>query len=83
MPTLNIKNQRVYELAKVLSERTGRSMTSVIEAALERQLADMADDRSGIAAALHALAVESAPRLIQLPDDPFADLYDEETGLPK
>ncbi len=83
MPTLNIKNQRVYELAKTLSDRTGRSMTSVIETALERQLAELTDDRSGIAAALHALAVEAAPRLTHLPADPFAELYDDETGLPR
>ncbi len=83
MPTLNIKNQRVYELAKMLSERTGRSMTSVIETALERQLDDMGNDRSGIADALHALALEAAPLLQHLAPDPFADLYDEETGLPR
>ena len=83
MPTLNIKNQRVYELAKTLSDRTGRSMTSVIETALERQLAELTDDRSGIAAALHALALEAAPQLSHLPADPFVELYDEETGLPK
>lgn len=83
MPTLNIKNQRVYELAKTLSERTGRSMTSVIQLALERQLAETSDDREGIAEALHALAVEAAPMLRHLPPDPFAELYDEETGLPR
>lgn len=83
MPTLNIKNQRVYELAKTLSERTGRSMTRVIENALERQLAELSDGRTGIAEALHALALEAAPALRHLPPDPFADLYDEETGLPR
>ncbi len=83
MPTLNIKNQHVYELAKTLSDRTGRSMTSVVETALERQLAELTDERRGIADALHALAVEAAPHLTHLPADPFADLYDEETGLPK
>lgn len=41
MPTVNIKNGHVYEFAKALSERTGRSMTSVIEAALEQPLADL------------------------------------------
>ena len=83
MPTLNIKNQRVYELAKTLSERTGRSMTSVIQTALERQLAETSDEGRGIAEALHALALEAAPLLEHLPPDPFADLYDEETGLPR
>jgi antitoxin VapB len=83
MPTLNIKNQHVYELAKELSERTGQSMTSVIEVALERRLAELRDTREGIADALHAIAVGAAPLLKHLPEDPFADLYDEETGLPR
>jgi len=39
MPTLNIKNQRVYELAHELARATGTSMTSAIEAALEETLA--------------------------------------------
>lgn len=83
MPTLNIKNQHVYELAKTLSDRTGLSMTSIVEAALERQLAELTDDRRGIANALHALAVDAAPHLAHLPADPFADLYAEETGRPR
>ncbi|MET3803572.1 hypothetical protein ABIB25_000556 [Nakamurella sp. UYEF19] len=83
LPTLNIKNPRVYELAKLLSERSGRSMTSVIESALERELEHTANDRSGIAERLHALALEAAPLVQHLPPDPFADLYDEETGLPR
>lgn len=83
MPTLNIKNPRVYQLAKTLSERTGKSMTSVIEGALEKRLEELDRSRDGIAEALHALALEAAPHLTHLPPDPFADLYDEETGLPK
>lgn len=83
MPTLNIKNPRVYELAKLLSERTGKSMTSVIETALERQWEETANDRSGIAEALHALALQAAPLLRHLAPDPFAELYDEENGLPR
>ena len=38
MPTLNIKNERVYELARQLADATGASMTSVIESALEEKL---------------------------------------------
>ncbi len=83
MPTLNIKNQRVYELAKMLSERTGRSMTSVIQTALERQLEEFWNERTGMAEAIHALALEAAPMLQHLPPDPFAELYDEDTGLPR
>ena len=83
MPTLNIKNQHVYELAKTLSERTGMSMTSVIELALEKRLKELDRSREGVAEALMAIAREAAPHLTHLPPDPFADLYDEETGLPR
>lgn len=87
MPTLNIKNQRVYELAKTLSDRTGRSMTSVIETALEKQLAAMNTDldlrRARKMAELDRIVARTAPILRQLTDDPFAELYDEETGLPR
>lgn len=38
MPTLNIKNPRVYQLAKALADITGRSMSSDIEDALESHL---------------------------------------------
>lgn len=83
MPTLNIKNQRVYELAKALSDRTGQSMTSVVEVALQKRLEELDRSREGIAEALMAIAREAAPHLKHLPPDPFADLYDEETGLPR
>ena len=36
---LNIKNERVHELAREAAHRSGRSQTSVIEEALERYLA--------------------------------------------
>lgn len=38
---LNIKNERVHELAREAARRTGRSQTSVIEEALARLLADL------------------------------------------
>ena len=87
MPTLNIKNQRVYELAKTLSDRTGQSMTSVIETALERQLAAMNTDldlrRVRKMAELDTIVARTAPVLRQLIVDPFTELYDEDTGLPR
>ncbi len=83
MPTLNIKNPHVYELAKTLSERTGQSMTTVIEVALEKELEELDRSGQGIADALMAIAREAAPHLTHLPADPFADLYDEKTGLPR
>ncbi len=87
MATLNIKSQRVYDLAKALSQRTGQTMTSVIEVALERQLAALERDRGDLRARkmaeLDALVARTAPRLADLPADAFADLYDEQTGLPR
>lgn len=38
---LNIKNERVHELARRAARTTGKSQTGVIEEALERLLADL------------------------------------------
>jgi antitoxin VapB len=86
-PTLNIKSPRVYELARELSEATGRSMTSAIEVALEEMLVRVnrrkraADDTRR--AEIDAIVARAAPLLKDLPDDPTAFLYDNETGLPR
>ncbi len=86
MPTLNIKNERVYELARQLADATGKSMTSVIETALEEKLERLgtrqrlAEDAH--AAELHRLLDDMARRLGPV-DDPTADLFDEVTGLPR
>ena len=87
MPTLNIKNERVYELARQLADATGDSMTSVIERALEEKLErlrrqDAADTHARLAE-LDAIVARTAPALRGLPDDPTAFLYEEETGLPR
>ncbi len=39
--SLNIKNERVHELVREAARRTGRSQTSVVEAALEAYLRDL------------------------------------------
>jgi antitoxin VapB len=87
MPTLNIKNERVYELARQLADATGASMTSVIEGALEEKLERMRRQQSATIDArmadLDAIVARTAPALRDLPDDPTAFLYDEETGLPR
>ncbi len=38
---LNIKNERVHQLAREAARRTGKSQTSVIEEALSRLLSDL------------------------------------------
>lgn len=87
MPTLNIKNERVYELARELADATGASMTSAIEKALEEKLERLrrrheADIQARLAE-LDAIVARTAPALLDLPDDPTAFLYDEQTGLPR
>jgi antitoxin VapB len=80
---LNIKNQEVHRLARELAERTGETMTSAIQTALEerlRRLSFEADkDRARRAAKVRAI-------LDSIPHYPGAtsnhdDLYDE-NGLP-
>ena len=87
MPTLNIKNRRVYELARQLADATGSSMTRAIESALEEKLERLhrrheADTQARLAE-LVAIVARTAPALRDLPDDPTAFLYDEQTGLPR
>jgi antitoxin VapB len=43
---LNIKNERVHQLAREAARRMGRSQTSVIEEALTRLLADLPADQT-------------------------------------
>ncbi|MBR7744370.1 type II toxin-antitoxin system VapB family antitoxin [Phycicoccus sp. BSK3Z-2] len=81
---LNIKKQRVHDLAREAARRTGRSQTSVIESALERYLDELTrhgdDDRStrvtGALAALDSTWDDADRAAIRA-----TDLYDEH-GLP-
>jgi antitoxin VapB len=80
VPTLNIKDPAVYELAKELAKRRRVSMTAAIRQSLEESLAIERKTREGIAARLieigNRAAAKGGPWLT---DD---DLYDER-GLPK
>ncbi|HCB03699.1 MAG TPA: type II toxin-antitoxin system VapB family antitoxin [Nocardioides sp.] len=81
MPTLNIKDPEVYELAQELAHRLGTSMTNAVRGALvdavqrQRQTSDDYIER------MTTLATEIRESSIQpfLTDD---DLYDER-GLPR
>lgn len=82
---LNIKNERVHELAKEAARRTGRTQTSAIEVALEQFLARTEAEQSAEARRrradelireLQAAAATSANKM------QIEDLYDDETGLP-
>lgn len=79
---LNIKNERVHELARILSQATGRTMSAIIEEALQEKLARLERERemSGKVAWLEARLAELGPPRPGLTSD-HSDLYDEH-GLP-
>ncbi len=79
---LNIKNDRVHELARILSQATGKTLTAVIEEALEDKLTRLEQDREmpGKVAWLEARLKELGPPPPGLTSD-HSDLYDEH-GLP-
>ena len=88
--SLNIKNQRVHDLAREAARVTGKSQTSVIEEALVKLLREYDADP---VAAERQRRLESIRVILdwfdQNPGDPdreiktIEDLYDEETGLPR
>ena len=79
---LNIKNDRVHELARILSQATGKTLTAVVEEALEDKLTRFERDREmpGKIAWLEARLKELGPPPPGLTSD-HSDLYDEH-GLP-
>ncbi len=88
MPTLNIKNERVYQLARELADRTGSSMTSIIAQALVEKLETLNhqrdDARAERLARIDRLLDQMAARFGPVTEeDPTAFLYDQQTGLPR
>ena len=80
MPTLNIKDPEVHRLAHELAARRHTSATGAVREALREALARDAEDRSGIAEGLMAIAARA-----NLRNEPYLtddDLYDAR-GLPK
>lgn len=87
---LNIKNERVHDLARQAAEVTGKSQTGAIEEALTRLLADHGVDAAqrriaakvdvirGIALAYEAAAGDPGREIRRV-----EDLYDDATGLPR
>jgi antitoxin VapB len=83
--SLNIKNERVHELARQAAKLTGKSQTSVIEEALRRYLADVTrndleDERDRRLKEILAAFDDARARGVTFPDHDF--LYDPDTGLP-
>jgi antitoxin VapB len=81
---LNIKNERVHELAREAAQRLGTSQTSAIGQALEELLARHRDEAAE--AERHARVRRRLAEMHRLVgDQPLMDhdeLYDRETGLP-
>jgi len=88
--SLNIKNERVHDLAREAARITGKTQTSVIEEALEKLLAAYgADPREADRQRRLDIINEIVADYTALPeregDDVIRsdhDLYDPETGLP-
>lgn len=85
--SLNIKNERVHQLARDAAQRTGLSQTSVIEEALLQYLRRLDDEQQTKRRRVdEILAIFDA----RLTDEDRAemkasmnDMYDDETGLPR
>ncbi|MBX9617157.1 MAG: type II toxin-antitoxin system VapB family antitoxin [Caulobacteraceae bacterium] len=84
---LNIKNPETHRLAKTLAERRGDSLTGAVTYALREQLAREPEPvkKKATLEELLALADEirkAAPPEFFETEDPTAEFYDPETGLP-
>lgn len=82
---LNIKDPKVHEMVKQIAAITGQSQAAAVESAVEQRLRELlAADR---AERILALGRDAASRMTPVERDRMlnfdAQLYDEETGLPK
>lgn len=80
--SLNIKNERVHDLVRKAAQRTGKSQTSVVEAALQMYLDDL--DRGIRRERADELLAEMQRHWRESDAPPFTveDLYDPVAGLP-
>jgi antitoxin VapB len=79
---MNIKNERVHELAKRLARETGETMTTAIEQALREKLSrlDRLQEREARYRRIRAI-VDSLPPPPPGVTSDHSDLYDDD-GLP-
>ena len=87
MPAINIKNEAAYRLVKELAELEGKSMTTVVIEAVQEKLnrerkPQINEERMQYFLDLGRQIRQSADAE-WLERDVIAELYDEETGLPK
>lgn len=87
MPSVSIKNQEAYRLIKELAELEHKSMTTVVIEAVREKLDRTRNLEINHARAQHFLQMGREVRATADPDwlarDLTAELYDDETGLPK
>jgi antitoxin VapB len=87
--SLNIKNEETHRLVRQLAELTGQSQTSAVEDAVRRRLAELTREqeverRYRVLGEIIQRAQEAAATDPDwLRQDWDAELYDEETGLPR
>ncbi len=84
---LNIKNERVHELARRAARLTGKSQTGAIEEALERLLAERGGDpetlrQERIDLLWHEISVDTTDADRSATRRTMDDLYDDD-GLPR
>jgi antitoxin VapB len=86
MPTLNIKSEEAYQLAKELAELEGKSMTAVVIDAVREKLEREREPKINEERVQYFLELGRRVRESADPEwlatDPTADLYDE-SGLPR
>ena len=89
--SINIKNERVSQLAVQLAERTGESITDAVGHAIEEKLAELdklatKQRRKGIADKLRAIAEDirrdASPEWLAKTQKEFDDELYDEMGLP-
>jgi len=87
VPSVSIKNQEAYRLIKELADLEHKSMTTVVIEAVREKLERERSPEIDHAKAEHFLQMGRTVRATADPDwlarDLIADLYDDETGLPK
>jgi antitoxin VapB len=84
---LNIKNEEAVRLVKELAELKGESMTTVVIEAVQEKLDRERKPQINEERMNYWLEYGKRVRKTADPEwlakDPFEDLYDDETGLPK
>ena len=84
---LNIKNERVHQLARRAAQRTGLSQTSVIEAALLEYLRRLDDEQGAKQRRVDEILAIFDARLTDEDREEMKafmnNMYDDETGLPR